>query len=194
MDNIKRITREINSQLISQNRDINSLIFLTTSQSKAQPTIIANLGIMYVHAKKKVVIVDTDFSTNVFSGAFDLKNERGLSDYLEGEASQNEILQDVSNIGLSVVLAGTVRGQSSGYFINDPRFNSLLKQLIAENDYVFINTPKFVKIHDFQNLFNITRNIVLVVNNTGDSKRNLLKMIDACQEMNGNILGYISAK
>ncbi|MCG0678677.1 putative tyrosine-protein kinase YveL [Lactiplantibacillus plantarum] len=193
MDDIKQAIRKINTQLLDQKQKIDSLVFLTTNKNATQPTIIANLAIMYAQSKKKTIIVDTDFSTDRFSGAFNFQDRSGLTDYLEQDISYTEIIKNVPGIDLSVILPGSVQDDTSA-LLDDPKFNKLVDTLKTQYELVIVNTPQFKEMSPLRNIFHVSKNIVLVIDKDQTSKRALFSMVKSCLKVDGNILGYISAK
>ncbi|MDN6704363.1 MAG: AAA family ATPase, partial [Lactiplantibacillus plantarum] len=138
MNGVKKAIRQINLSLGNKQNKI--LAFTTSESIIAQRTIVANLGMMYARANKRTIILDTDFTTEIFLKTFNLSKGQGLSNYIDDNSVDlKEIIRKVSVPNLSVISSGTLSLDDTQYLIGDSRFCTLLERVSQDYDRVLIN-------------------------------------------------------
>lgn len=195
MNGIKEAMRQINMNLTMNKLDTKVYSFLTSDENNIQPTVIANLAMMYAQAGEKVLIVDTNFRKDVFSDAFKLSNTCGLSDYLsDSNVSSNDIVRNIYQKELYIVTSGRVLNEQTDFLLGDPRFSELIKKSKNNYDKVFINTPIYSKNdNDWRSIVDQSDGIIIVTNIKQTKKRATFEIVNYCRNSGVNILGYISA-
>ena len=95
---------------LAKTQDGSGVSFLCTSSypSEGKTTVAANTALMMAQSDVKVVLVDTDLRAGRISRFFNVPHAPGLSDYLSGQASLDEVLhQTEANPNLYVICRGT---------------------------------------------------------------------------------------
>lgn len=75
-------TLRTNVQFMIANNEKKSIEFTSTNASEGKSWIAANLAVTFAQAGKKVILVDADMRRGRQHRIFDLKNDKGLSNYL----------------------------------------------------------------------------------------------------------------
>ncbi|WP_249646444.1 hypothetical protein [Lactiplantibacillus plantarum] len=194
MNNIKEVVRRINLQLIGEN-DTNILTFVTINESISQPTIIANLAMMYARANEKVCILDMNFKDDGLEHTFRANSENGLFNYLEdNNVTVQQIITQTKQTNLSLVSSGSASLQDSKYAIGDPKFSNLLKILSDKYEKVLINVgPLSGKTDERIKFLTILSGIVLISDIGNSSKKGTVDIVKTLVRQKVKILGYISA-
>ncbi|MFC6201180.1 hypothetical protein ACFP1L_04600 [Lactiplantibacillus nangangensis] len=195
MSDIKNGIRKINSGLSNVGEKANIITFISLETTRVQQIIIANMALMYGQAGMKTVIVDSDFGNNSLIETFGMKNQQGLSNYLNDQSiSLNDITNRVSGQNTSVISSGNVEIAETKYLIGDPRFASLINQLSLDYEKVLINTPMFEHIDTCENYILVSDGILLVSNSKTTNKRTVYKIIKALRKNDAKLIGYIDVK
>jgi tyrosine-protein kinase Etk/Wzc len=117
------------------------VILITSSVAGEGKTFCAvNTAIILAKAKKKVVLIDLDLHKPKQANAFNLTNEIGVTSYIVGKASLNEIIKDTGIENLQVILTGP-RTPNASELILDPMMEQLIKELKSIYEFIIIDTP-----------------------------------------------------
>ncbi|KZU13881.1 tyrosine-protein kinase family protein [Lactiplantibacillus argentoratensis] len=192
---IKNVVRQINQNLSEQISSKHVISFITPGGLVGQQTLIANLALMYGTAGKKTLIIDTDFSRNIFPNVFDVSSKYGLADYISRPSVElSDVIQSVPGRDVSFVSSGNASNEDIKYLLGDPRFNELIEQVKNKYTYVLINTPTFMgDVALLDSICNLSEGIIFVLQLKKISKRNVYKLMETVKRNSNNkILGYVN--
>jgi capsular exopolysaccharide synthesis family protein len=115
-------------------------IMITSSISGEGKSFIAiNLGISLSLMDKKVVLMELDLRKPKLSEQFNVSRHIGLSNYLIGKASIEEVIKPTSTENLSLIPSGAIPPNPSE-LISNGKLPELLKYLNDHFDYILIDT------------------------------------------------------
>jgi capsular exopolysaccharide synthesis family protein len=124
-------------------------IFMVTSslsgEGKSFTTI--NLATVFSLAGKKTIIIGADLRKPKIFDDFGLGNDKGLSVYLSGLVSLENIIQQTSIENLDIISGGPVPPNPSELLLNS-RMDELIQKLKAIYDFILIDTPPLAIITD----------------------------------------------
>jgi len=194
MVSMRETLRQINSGL-SIDRDSSVIGFVTSNDSYSQPTLVANLAMMYKEAGDKTLIIDANFGSESLSDVFKIKNQLGLSDFLDnGNTEMNSIINKVSGENLSFISPGTLDREDTKYLIEDPRFNVLFDLVKDEYKRILINTAPIRESYDETSVFSMCDGVILVTDLRHTRKKDVVRIIKTMGRLKVKILGYVNAK
>ncbi len=117
------------------------VILVTSSVASEGKTFCAvNTASILAKAKKKVILIDLDLHKPKQANAFDLQNDTGVTSYIVGKASLNQIIKNTGVDNLQVILTGP-RTPNASELILDPKMDELIEELKKLYDYIIIDTP-----------------------------------------------------
>ena len=118
-----------------------------TGEGKTLTTI--NLAIsMACTGRKKVLLMDMDLRKGSVAGRLTgIRSRPGLSEFLQGNATAEAIVQNTSNPGLFVITFGKTM-ESPADLLAGSKFRTLLQDLQSDFDLVLIDTPPIVPVPD----------------------------------------------
>ena len=125
----------------------NSLLITGSSPSLGKSFISKNLGAVLAQVGKRVVIVDADLRRGHIHKEFGLPRAVGVSEYVAGQASLDEILKTSSVPNMWVVTTGQIPPNPSELLMHD-RFEALLGELGARFDTVIVDAPPVLAVSD----------------------------------------------
>ena len=97
---------------------------------------------------KKVVMIDADIRKSVLVSRYQLETEvYGLSQYLSGQKTLEEVLYDTNVENLSMVFAGPY-SPNPAELLEEDLFGKMIETLKIEYDYVIIDTPPMANLID----------------------------------------------
>ncbi|KFB71432.1 MAG: putative tyrosine-protein kinase in cps region [Candidatus Accumulibacter phosphatis] len=125
----------------------NSLLITGSSPGLGKSFISKNLGAVLAQVDKRVVIVDADLRRGHLHKEFGIERAPGLSEYVAGQASLEEILKTTAVPMLSAVTTGQIPPNPSELLMH-PRFEVLLAELAANFDTVIVDAPPVLAVSD----------------------------------------------
>jgi len=161
--------RTLRSRLYQMRRagSLQVLVISSAVPGEGKSFVSANLSHAFaMQSEKRVLVIDADMRrAGGLSSLLESPTSPGLSDYLLGEASAEEIIQTGSLENLYLIPCGK-RVSKSGELVGNSRFGSLIEQLRTVFDWIIIDTPPVVPIVDARTIAELSDGVLLVVNAT----------------------------
>ncbi len=149
-------------------------IFLLTSFISAEGKSFCSNNLAYIFSNfgKKVVLINADMRKPNDYEAFDVFDNVGLSDYLAGIATKEQIICKSKFPNLHIITSGGIPPNPSELLISG-RINSLLDELKKDYNYIILDTPPVGILADGLELMNKSDVNILVVRQNYTDKRAL---------------------
>jgi tyrosine-protein kinase Etk/Wzc len=142
-----------NLQFFGSN-DKKKIILITSSVGGEGKSFFSiNLASVLTMQSNRVVIVGLDLRKPKIYQDFDLSNQIGVSSYLIGKKSIDEILQKTKFENLDVITAGPIP-PNPAELISKKEIQTLLHELASRYDYVIVDTPPLGIVSDATILMN----------------------------------------
>lgn len=118
----------------------NAILVTSSISGEGKSFVVANLAISLALTEKKVIILDLDLRMPKLGTIFNDKNGYGMSDFLKGNATKEQIISRTSvNNNLFLAAAGDPVINPSELLLNG-RLQSLLKELRSTYDFIIMET------------------------------------------------------
>ncbi len=163
--------RSLRMNLPTKKEDGTANIILVTStiESEGKTTLIANLASVFQMAEYKSIVLNLDLRKPTLHEYFDLDNEKGMSTYLSGHDSIQDIIFSTKYPDLHVITSGPIPKNPSELILSR-RFNTLLDILKTRYDYIFIDSAPVGLVSDTIHLMKFTdMNIVIFKENHAET-------------------------
>ena len=130
---------------------------LTSGMSgEGKSFVCTNLGLALASIDRKTVILEMDMRKPGISKNFSLSSEKGITDYLKGESSIEEIIQQSNaHPNLSIIRTGPLPANPSD-LLGDPKMGELIAWLRGRFDDILIDTPPIHLVTDAMILSNFS--------------------------------------
>ena len=117
-------------------------LFTSSVAGEGKSFILRNVGSVLSFAGKKTILIELDLRRPTFAARFNLdKTKLGLTDFLIGNATREEIIQPLFfSDNLFVITSGNIPPNPSELLESD-QLSMLLKDLRLEYDHILIDTP-----------------------------------------------------
>ncbi|OFX17052.1 MAG: hypothetical protein A2033_15735 [Bacteroidetes bacterium GWA2_31_9] len=136
-----------NLQYLLRNKD-SYVIAITSSVSGEGKTFCAiNLGSIIAFSNKKTLLVGLDLRKPKLHKDLNISNEVGMSNFLIGKATLDEIILETPIPNLYVIPSGPVP-PNPAELIEGDSFDDFIKQVKARFDYIIIDTPPVALVTD----------------------------------------------
>jgi capsular exopolysaccharide family len=150
-----------------------SMLITSTEPGDGKTFIITNLASVYEIGKKKVILVDFDLRRPALTESIGLKDKKGLTNYLIGQTSIDDIIVKHEESGLDIIPAGAVPPNPSELIQTD-KTQELLEELIKRYDYVLLDCSPVGLVSDAHYLARLVDVVIYTVRNEKTNK-NFLK-------------------
>ncbi len=111
---------------------------------------------------KKVLLLDCDLRKPRIHAVFESERYPGLSDYLFGNASLEEVTRATRLPSLNYITSGTIPPNPSE-LLGSNQMKSFLEKLKLIYDIIVVDSPPFISVTDPEILVRITDGTILVV-------------------------------
>jgi len=150
------------SILLSANPIPKILLVTSALPGEGKTTTTVNLGATLASLGSKVVIVDCDMRRPSCHRAAGVKNSPGFVQCLTGRVQLSEAILPVNGVpNLSIIPCGPIP-PNPAEVLSSPLTADLLKSLLAEFEYVLVDSPPILSVADSRILARITDAVVLV--------------------------------
>jgi capsular exopolysaccharide synthesis family protein len=165
--NLQYILREPHQKVI---------MVTSTISGEGKTFIVLNLAAILAINNKKVLIIGFDLRRPSFHKIFSIDNSIGISTFLAGKSSYEEIINTTNIERLDVMIAGPVP-PNPAELIETPRTEELLSIATKSYDYILIDTPPIALVTDAILLSRFTHTNIFVIRQNYSNK-GALEMIN----------------
>lgn len=139
----------------------NSLLITGSSPGLGKSFISKNLSAVLAQSGRRVVIVDADLRKGHVNKEFGLRREVGVSEFVSGTASLEEVIKPTSVPNLWVVTTGQIPPNPSELLMH-LRFEGLLEKLGEQFDTLIVDAPPILAVADAAIIGRITGATLMV--------------------------------
>ncbi len=158
---------------------------------EGKTTVTDNIALMFALSDTKVILVDADIRKGRVAKYFKHKSTPGLSDYLSGQNTLDEvILESHVNPNLSYIACGT-HSPKPYELLESNEMKALLEELRKRYDYVIIDTPPVLLVSDALALSTVTDGTVLVCRHQVSYVNDIARALNTLQFAKANVLGVV---
>jgi polysaccharide biosynthesis transport protein len=136
-----------NLKHIAVQNDIKTFIVCSAIKGEGKTTLSANLSITFSLDSKNVILVDADLRRSQIHSLFGVDKKVGLSDYLLGKATIDEIIKPTMYPHLFIVTSGE-RPDNPAELLGTYRFDLLLEEIRNKADYIVFDSPALLPVSD----------------------------------------------
>ena len=157
--------RTLRSRLyqIAATRPLRRLLLTSSVPQEGKTFVAANLAQSIIRqADRRVLLIDADLRASRLNLTLGALNEPGLSDYLLGEAAITKVLQVGAERNLCFIPGGKLVSNPSE-LLHSQKMNSLLDRMGQMFDWVIVDSPPAIAVHDASILADMCDGVLFVV-------------------------------
>ena len=169
------------------------LVFTSAHPSDGKTTAVSNLAIATAEIRRKVLVIDADLRRPRMHDIFGLSNERGLSDILREELSEENVaglIQESGIPNLHVLTAGKAT-HAAAHLLYSRNFEPLLARFKREYDMILIDTPPMLQMTDARVVGRLADAVVLVARAGTTTRDAILAAKERLEEDCIRVLGTV---
>ncbi len=157
--------RGLRTQLsfFASNEKCNRILVTSSLPGEGKSFCATNIALSFALAGKKTVVIESDMRKPNVARYLNVSRRTGLSGYLSGSSSKNDILFPVEDTdNLWVIPAGAIPPNPVELILNG-RYSQLLDDLALDFDYIIIDCPPLGLVTDAQEIAKFVDSTVFVV-------------------------------
>lgn len=169
---------------------VKSLVIASVSPGEGKSFTAANLAIALAQQKSNTLLIDADLRRGVLHNSFKCFKKPGLTNYLTGVNSLEDVLNETYVPNLSLITCGSMIPNPSE-LLGSSRMKKFLKELTERFNYILFDTCPLIAATDAVVLGSFTDGVVLMVR-AGETNRNKVKTkIKLFHNVHANVIGTI---
>lgn len=186
-------TLRTNIQFSSTDAEIQTIVVTSSGPGEGKSTTSSNLATVMAQSGKKTLLIDCDQRKPKLHKLFEISNEKGLSDYIVGEAKFDDVINCTEQEDLYLLTSGT-RPPNPAELLASSRMKQFISMLKESFDYIILDTPPVMVVTDAQILAQYCDGCVLVVSSAEVDKQAAIKSKELLDKVNAKILGVVLNK
>jgi protein-tyrosine kinase len=183
--------RTLRSRLyqIGGSRPLRRVVVTSSVPAEGKTFVAANLAQSIVRQPdRRVLLIDADLRASRLHQVLGAPSTPGLSDYLKGEADHFAVVQKGTEADLCLIPAGGEVSNPSELLLNE-RMKILLELMTPIFDWIIIDTPPALPVHDASMMADLCDGVLFVVRAGSTDHEMAAKAAADFQEK--NLLGVV---
>lgn len=123
------------------------IMFTSSIPDEGKSTVAALLAASLTSLGQKILLIDADLRRPFLHTHLAVKNQKGLTDFLVGNATMEEVIVSLDNTPLKLVTGGTISPNPSELLASE-RFADFLAQASERFERILIDAPPVLYIPD----------------------------------------------
>ena len=170
-----------------------SFLLTSTRPNEGKSTSAFAMAAVLQSTGKKVLLIDGDMRNPSVHKMIDVKNERGLSNYLSGNDNISELLIRDDTHGFHIMPAGPIP-PNAAELLSSSRMPQLIKELNQEFECVIIDAPPVLGLADIPLLSDAVEGVIFTIEVNGVKLRGIEAALQRVRAAQANIFGAIITK
>lgn len=180
----------INLKFSKAGTKIKSVLISSCTPKEGKSTVSSNIGITYARTDVKAIIVEADLRKPSLHKVFKIHSKIGLSNFLVGDVSKDEIITPTQQENLWIIPAGHIP-PNPGELIDSERMRTLISELKEDFDTVIIDSPPLISCADGFLLGTMADGVIVVIEMGRTQKAALSQMVSSFKSTGASFLGVI---
>ena len=148
---------------LASTRTLRKVLVTSGVASEGKTFVAANLAQSIVQQPEcRVLLIDADLRAPRLHTIFGAPRTPGLTEYLGGQADEPEVIQKGADENLCLLCAGAEVDKPSELLFNE-RMKHLLETTAPLFDWIIIDSPPTLAVHDASDLARLTDGVLLVL-------------------------------
>lgn len=179
-----------NLELGGSDRESNTFTLVSGGPGEGKSTTLNNLAFTYAKNGANVLVVDADLRRPSQHRFFNIDNSVGLSDYLMGRSTIEQITKPTKVDNLKFIPSGKLPHDDAG-ILNSQKMIDLINEVRGKYDVVFFDSPPILGVSDASNLASWIENTIMVVQHRRFPRGMLQRVKQAVNRVGGNLRGVV---
>lgn len=186
---MRRLYSNIRNRL--ENRSMRSFLITSANRGEGKSTVASHLALTVARFKdKKSLIVDADLRRPKIDKIFNLPEEPGLFECLQGELDPMDVVKDTRIENLKVITSGKAKGSPAHLFERDV-LAEIFDKIKFYYDIVIVDSAPVIPVSDPMLISGAVDGVILVTLAGKTPKNVALRAKKILQDADANIIGAV---
>jgi capsular exopolysaccharide synthesis family protein len=167
-----------------------AIVVTSCHPSEGKSTCTCNVAIALSRGGRKCVLIDCDLRKPRLHKVFNVSNKRGLSNYLTGGATMEEIVKPTEIPNVYFIPAGTTPPDPSS-LLSSEAFRKMIEDLRTGYGHIVIDSPPVIGFADARQLSSVSDGVVLVFKHNSTTREAAKLAVQMLLHNNSHILGSV---
>jgi succinoglycan biosynthesis transport protein ExoP len=167
-----------------------TIAFTSTLPQEGKTATISNLAVSFAQLEGRVLLIDADMRKPRLSKVFNLRSGHGLSGYLAGKSTLDEVIQKTSIENVWTIPSGP-HPPNPAELLNSKKMKELLAEAKERFSVVLLDTPPVLAVIDPVIVSSLADSTVFVVRANKTTRRSLQRAIDEVRRSKADIIGVV---
>ena len=186
--------KTLRTNILFSGKDIKVLSITSSTPNEGKTSISFQLSSSFAAADKRVLFVDADIRKSVIAGRYKIDgNTFGLTHYMTGQKSMEDVIFQTDIKNLDIILAGPVSPNPTE-LLGGNLFAQLLEEQRENYDYIIIDAPPLGSVIDAALIARHVDGAIIVVESGVISYKMLQRVKAQLDKSECKILGAVLNK
>ncbi|HPW16978.1 MAG TPA: polysaccharide biosynthesis tyrosine autokinase [Candidatus Aminicenantes bacterium] len=167
-----------------------TIAFTSTLPQEGKTATVSNLAVSFAQLEGKVLLVDADLRKPRLGKVFNLRNVTGLSSFLAGKGSFDEVVQKTSIDNIWTIPSGP-HPPNPAELLNSKRMKDLLAEAKERFSVVLLDTPPVLAVIDPVIVASLADSTVFVVRAGRTTRRPFVRAVEEVRKSKADIIGVV---
>ena len=169
---------------------IRSLVIGSAAPGEGKSFTAANLAITLAQQKSKTLLIDADLRRGVLHNSFNCPKKPGLTNYLTGVVSLENVLNETYIPNLSLITCGSLIPNPSE-LLGSLKMKKFIEGITQRFDFVIFDTPPLNAATDAVILGSFVDGVALLVRAGESNREEVKRKLELFQNVQAKIVGVI---
>ena len=166
------------------------IAFTSSLPREGKTSTSINMAVAFSQVEEKVLVLDMDMRKPRLHQIFRLRNVKGLSNYLAGKITLNEVIQKTGIKNVWAITSGPIPPNPSE-LLNSKKARNLIEELKNVFGFILIDTPPVLAVVDPVIVSSFVDSVVFVIRSGKTTKKAFLKAASELKRVKADILGVM---
>lgn len=166
------------------------MVVTSALASEGKSTNCLNMAITFAEMDAKVLVIDCDLRRPNLARLLDVQNAPGLSNYLVGLNTSDEIVHKSTYNNLSYITAGNIPPNPVELLSSD-NMARLVEKLEREFDYIFFDTPPVNLVIDTIVISKYVHGVIMIALQNSTDKEAIRYALNQLNFVGSKVLGFV---
>ncbi|MDD2492776.1 MAG: CpsD/CapB family tyrosine-protein kinase [Bacilli bacterium] len=157
---------------------------------EAKTTTLGNIAIALGLSGKKVCVIDLDFRKARLHRLFHVENSKGITDYMVGRISKEELYKKTSYENVTLINRGS-EIQNTSIILTSDKMKNFFQELRKEFDFVLIDCPPVLLISDYIHISQLSDGVLFLIAYGKTKKKQVAEAVNQLRLNNVDIMGAV---
>ena len=165
----------------------------STRPAEGKSTTALALATLLARSQRKTILIDGDMRSPSVHRLIGVDHDRGLSNYLAGNAALSDLIMPVPRFGFAAMTAGPIP-PNAAELLTGNRLSILFEELLQTFDHVVIDAPPVMGLADVPLIAGRVDGVVYAVESHGIRASLVRTALARLQSANARLLGIVVTK